>query len=300
VRSIFFNGREARLGYLSQLRIQPGYRLRIRKIAEGWRYLEQSRRQDELPFDLASILADNRLALRFFQRGLPGLPKAVPLESLTTLVMPSRQLRRPGPPEGVQIETGHEGRLVEILGCLDRNGRKHQFAPVWTVEDLRSYQRCRDLHMSDFLVALRAGRVVGCLALWDQRSFRQMVIRGYGPWIGWLRPWINLVAPLLGTPRLPPTGQTLPWAFLSHVAVDNDDEQVLVALVGAACREARQRGIEALLVGLATRNPMLGRLRRAFRAQEINSILHAIAFSENGDIVPQLDGRVPHVEIAVL
>jgi hypothetical protein len=302
VRQVWLNGRPARLGYVSQFRVELGYRLRVRKIAQGWRHLTESHRADELAYDLASMFADNAAARRFMAKGFQGFPNFEELESLTTLVLSTRQWRAPQPPAGVIVAPADESRLEEIVDCLNRNGRRYQFAPVWTAADLNDSQRCRGLRPGDFQVAISGGRVVGCLAIWDQRGFRQLVLNGYSRALALVRPLVNLAAPILGTLRLPRAGEAFKYAFLSHVAVDDDDPQMLAALVGAARATARRRGLEVLLLGLASRNPMLPYLRKTFRSRQITSVLYAARPPQQRrfDPVEKPDGRIPHVEIAVL
>ena len=99
---------------------------------------------------------------------------------------------------------------------------------------------------------------MGCLALWDQTGFKQVVVRGYAPRLERLRPWINR-SPVASsaTPRLPDPGEALPHAYLSHVAVDEDDPDVFEALAEAAYAEARVRGLAYVVAGFAAGHPFL-------------------------------------------
>ena len=92
------------------------------------------------------------------------------------------------------------------------------------------------------MVATRAGRVVGCVARWDQRRFKQVVVRGYSRRIARWRPFVNAAGRWLGVPPLPAVGDRLELAYLSHLAVDGDNADVAVALVAAArCGLAPER-----------------------------------------------------------
>src|SRR5262249_57078922 len=81
------------------------------------------------------------------------------------------------------------------------------------------------------------------------------VVRGYGRWLGRLRPLVNLAAPLAGMPRLPPVGTPLRQVYLSHVAVDGDDPDAFRALLSAGLALARRRGFEVALTGFADAHP---------------------------------------------
>src|SRR5512145_1569572 len=80
VYSGYCNGVPCRIGYLSQLRVERPYRGRIRLLTDGYRLIRALRRADELPFDLTTIVADNRPARRVLGAGLRELPVYQELE----------------------------------------------------------------------------------------------------------------------------------------------------------------------------------------------------------------------------
>jgi len=293
VWNAFVNGEPRRLGYLSQLRVDRAWRGKKRLLTGGYELIRSFREPDELPFDLTTIVADNQVARRLLGAGLPGLPAYREIEGFTTLVLPATS--RPRTVSGIERGTGE--RMAGIAACLERNGRRHQFAPRFSTADLLSPERSRGLAPEDFFLAVSGGEVVGCLSLWDQSGFKQAVVRGYGPRLARWRPWINLLSPLLRTPRLPDPGQILPHAYIAHLAVDGDDPAIFQALTEAAFAEARARRYVYVVIGLASRHPWLPWLKRRFRAREYASTLYAVHWEDGPDA---LDGRMPHVEVALL
>ncbi|MFL6258063.1 MAG: hypothetical protein ACJ76Y_00005, partial [Thermoanaerobaculia bacterium] len=203
-----------------------------------------------------------------------------------------------GPP--LQIETGRADRMAEVADCLARNRRRYQAAPFFSAAELLSPERSRGLTPEDFRLAVRDGHVVGCLALWDQSGFKQVVVRGYAPRLARWRPWINRLSPVLGTPRLPDPGEQLPHAYISHIAIDNDDPEIFKALVEAAYAEARVRGYAYVVIGLAAGHPWLPWLERRFRPRRYESVLYTVDWGEGAEAIEALDGQLPHVEAALL
>jgi hypothetical protein len=203
-------------------------------------------------------------------------------------------------PAGLGIVPGSPDLLDEIAACLQRNYARYALAPYWTADDLASPERCRGLRPEDFYVALRSDRVVGCLALWDQRAFKQHVVHGYAPGVGRWRRQINLAARLLSLPHLPAPGAALAEAALSHAASDDDDPAVLLALIAAARAEARRRGLEVVTLGLARRNPMLRAVQAAFRHLEYRSVLYLVHWQDGRAAAAALDDRPVHLEAATL
>ena len=66
--------------------------------------------------------------------------------------------------------------------------------------------------------------MTGCAATWDQRGLKQAIVRGYSPRLARWRSVVNLAGPLVGVPALPPVGRPLEFVYLSHVAVDDDQD----------------------------------------------------------------------------
>lgn len=296
VWSAFVNGEPRRLGYLSQLRVDRAFRGRARLLAAGYDLLRSFRGADELPFDLTSVIADNDVARRLLGAGLPGLPAYREIEDFMTLVVPTTSRAH----KVSRIERGSRERIPKIAACLERNRQRYQFAPRFTAEDLLSPERSRGLAPEDFFIAMAGGEIVGCLALWDQSDFKQVVVRGYAPRLDRWRPWLNRVAPLFRAPRLPDPGEILPHAYVSHIAVDGDDLGVFQALMEVAYAEARARRYVYLVIGLAARHPWLPWLVRRFKPREYASVLYAVHWPEDADAVAALDRRIPHVEVALL
>jgi hypothetical protein len=129
------------------------------------------------------------------------------------------------------------------------------------------------------------------LALWDQRAFKQVVVRGYDKTLACWRPLLNWFGA-----SLPAVGQPLAQAHLSHVGVDGDDPRVLATLLAAAMGDARRAGLDCATIGLAARHPLGEVVRRCHRCRDYTSILYAVHW----DKPPVLDGRVPHPEVALL
>jgi hypothetical protein len=295
VWNAFVNGEPCRLGYLSQLRVDRAHRGRKRLLMAGYDLIRSFRNPEEMPFDLTSIVADNDVARRLLGAGLPGLPRYQEIEEWTTLIVPTAS--RPRRITGVRIERGTQERMGEVAGCLERNRRRYQLSPRFSAADLQSPERSRGLEPGDFFLAVVDTEVVGTLALWDQSGFKQVVVQGYAPRLARWRPWMNRLAPVLGTPRLPDPGQALPHAYLSHLAVDEDDLEIFQALVEAAYAEARARRYVYVVTGLAARHPWRPWLEKRFKPRTYASVLYTVLWEDQAIV---LDERMPHVEVALL
>lgn len=300
VRDGFLNGRPSRLGYLGQLRVAEPFRGARSLLDAGFGFCRALHHAGDAQVYLASVVTDNRAARRLLL-GIRSAfaPRFVPAGSVSTLVLPRGRGPAPLHASGVEIAGGSPDLLGEIAACLWRNGRRYQFAPCWTAENLCSGLRTPDLLPEHFVVATRGGRVVGCVASWDQRRFKQVVVRGYSARVARWRPVINITGPWLGIPRLPDVGRRLEFAYLSHLTVDDDNAEVAAALVAAArCRLAPE--VDYVVTGIADGNPLLAAFRRIFRHREYRSLLYLAYWPDGERVVQMLDGRIPHPEVAIL
>ncbi len=294
VRDCWVDGAPARLPYLSALRIAPGYRQSRRLLQLGFDWVRRLEEADPqaLRWSITTVVSDNTRARRLLEAHLPGLPRYVPQEDLVTLAAtPWPPLRLQVPGVVVRSATAaDEGELGALLG---RWGQRHELGPVWDGGIFTDGARGRGLSWDAVTVATRGGHLVGCVATWDQRPYKQTLVTGYGGHLRFTRRLVNLLGPLLRAPHLPPPGGELRHATLSHLAVDDDDPEVLAALVGHAHDRVE---VGHLTTMLAARHPLLPRLRALLRPREYRSTLYRVGFGE----VPAHAGRLPHLEVAVL
>jgi hypothetical protein len=303
VRDVFVNGQTVRLGYLGQLRVGSGRQALRTLLDDGFAFCRTLHEQGDAPAYLVSLVADNAAARRLLvERHSATAPRFFPMGDFETFVIPVRR-RRGAPvdaPEDLHIVRGSQATLNEIVACLTRNLRRYQFAPCWAASDFMSGERTRGLSLDDFAVAVDDGHVVGCAALWDQRAFKQVVVRGYQPVLRRTRPIVNLAARMMGLPRLPGVGEPLDFAYLSHLAVDEDRTDVLASLVAALVQRARHRGLEYVVAGFPDRHPFHPIVRRDWARRTYRSALYVACWEDGDGFVRSIDGRPGQPEVAVL
>jgi len=302
VSRVWLDGRPRLLGYLTLLRCAPELRITAELLRAGFAACESTRREDELSFDLTSILEENVRARRLLERGLPGLPVYRRLCRFVTLTLDvGSALRRCGGHRASELEIRRAcaGDARALAGFLADAQARHPLSDVWTEQDLLVEGRRWNLAPEDFHLALRAGVIAGCLALWDQRPFKQTVVRGYSPGLALARTFFNPVAGVLGRARLPSAGTVLPMAFLSHLALQPEEPELLVELVRAALLSARSRRIRYVVIGLAEQHPLLPVLRERFRGHELASLLYLV-HPAGIALADGVGPGVPHPEVARL
>lgn len=290
-REAWVNGRATRVGYLAELRVDRTARGRFALLRDGYRFFAEQR-ETAAEFYFTSIASDNERARRLLERGVRGMPQYTFLGELATVL-----IAVPKRPRASTLSTEPATRedVPEMVRLLNQAGLRRQLAAAWSAETLLGLER-HGLPLSDFLLVRENGALVACGALWDQRAFRQTVIRGYSRSLAALWPWIDAAGRLFGTPRLPRLGATLAHAFLSPMAADED----LPELASAFLPEAAARGLEFVTLALPARDPRLSALQRRFTTQTWRSRLYRVDFPGQSNRAI-LDPMLPcHPDVALL
>ncbi len=301
IRPVYCNGSVRQLGYLGQLRFALPHR-RFFPLQQGFRYLRELHGDGRTPFYLTSIMEDNLAAHRILQSGVAGLPCYREYCRFTTFTIAARSRRKTNRTSGaVRVETGSAGRVSQLIDFLQQNGRKMQFAPVWDAGSLFHPASTPGLCIDDFLLAMEGEKIVGCMALWDQRPFKQAVIRSYPKHLARWRALINLVAALRGAPELPPVNGILPHCYLSHIAISDLRSEVFGILLESALDKARRAKIPLVTVGFADRHPFTPFLEGSYRAFKSISRIFLVFWNDHDQPEsPVIEKLTPGLEVAIL
>lgn len=288
----FLNGQSAPLGYLGDLRLVEQAR-RGTLLARAYRQLRLWHQDGRAPLYTTVIFADNAPALAALGSGRAGLPA---YHDCGAVLCPGIRLKKPMPAleAGCTIHRGTPQCLPDIVACLNRNHARRQFAPEHRLEHFAPGGRWRDLQPADFFVARRSGAVIGVLGRWDQRGFKQTRIMGYGGALRWLA-----ATPLRSRFGLPPAGGTLASVHACFPAVDGDELPVFRALLRALYNSCLGQGLAFCTIGLHERDPLVAALED-YPLIPFTARLFCVSFEDGEPLFRSLDGRVPHVEPALL
>jgi hypothetical protein len=301
VRPMFVNGAAREIGYMSQLRIHPKYGHGLylaRGLGTGFQLYRDLHADGRAPFYLMSVIADNLPARRLLTSGLPHYPRATEYARMFTYaVYPVRRKRDLSLPRSLRLTRGSDADANQIVDCLNRNGARKQFASFWTRDSL--LRAAMNISPSDFFLALDEERVVGCLACWDQNAFKQTVVRGYSGVLARWRKALNLFSGFGGWPYLPEANTSLRHSYASHLAIDDDDPAIFVALLRAVYNHNLEYGFTYFMLGLAESNPWRAVVEK-YRPLVYVSQTYLAAWEDGYDAVASVDSRPPALEIALL
>lgn len=295
LRTLYVNGKAQTVGYIGKLRIAPEHRGRW-ILPQGFRLFHKIHQDGQSRGYITTIIEGNVEAEGLLvTKARRHYPRYRLLDRLVTLAL---VLHRWLPSPQAEASSLEGGEREELIAFFERVGSRRQFFPALTPDDL-GCERTRGLGVADILVIRRKGRIVGSLALWDQRTYKQTRIHAYSPGIRLLRPILNRTAPLLGISPLPPPGESIPSAHIAFICIEEDDPQIFDNLLLSAAHRARASDLGFLALGLSARDPLLPVARRRLQIPYY-SRLFSVCWAGDEAWHESLDGRIPYVEIATL
>lgn len=295
--SAFINGQPQRLGYLSDLRGKRALRGGT-LLARGYRYLRALHEQDPVPLYFSLILEGNQAALANLTGARVGLPQYQDYGRVLTpalhLDLPRRAIKLPG----IRFTQARVEQLPAVFEFIQRQYAGKQFAPVYVAADMHG-PRLLGLRAQDLTLALRGNRLVGVLAAWDQRAFRQTHIERYSTTLARLRPFYNVLARLTPLKPLPAIGAPIPYLYLALTAVEDNDPNLYRALLAQVHAQRRRGPWHYVIAGLHERDPLVAVLAE-YRRIEAAGRLFVIHYPEHQSHYQALDGRPAYIEIAAV
>jgi hypothetical protein len=297
VSTVHVNGQPRRAGYLADLRLQPAYR-RGTALARGYRFLHKLHQAEPVPFYLTLIFGGNTVALRSLVGARAGLPLYRPLGRMLTPALHLDFARGALPVEGLSFERATATSWPETMAFLRREAATKQFSPAYADADFGADGRFAGLTANDFFVARAGGRVLGCLAAWDQSALRQTHIERYAQPLRLLRPLFNAAARVSPLKPLPPKGGRVPYLYLSCVAVEGNDVRLFRALLRFAYNELRLGHWHYAIAGLHEEDP-LALVLREYRRIDASGELFIVHYPEDGNPLAEIDARTRTFEMAL-
>lgn len=299
-RRLFVNGAPQQIGYLGQLRIDGAFRSRW-LVSRSFRFLRQMHADGRTPAYLTTIIEGNQEAEGILvRRPRRNFPVYRPLSRLHTLSLPAGGRRRRLPRAGLEVVSGGDLPLADVLRFWQTQGPARQFFPCWRAEDfVPGAPLTFGFSLDDLRLAVVKGEIVGTLGLWDQSAYKQTVLCGYGGALRWGRPFYNIASRLRGRPSLPPVGARLPLAHAAFPCVAAGREEIFSILLDSLLALAKARRPGWLALGLCEGDPLL-RSAGEFPHIDYCSRLYTVAWEDGAWFHERLDGRTPHIEIAAL
>jgi len=294
--SVHIDGSENAACYLGELRVLPEFRHRPAIVKNGFRSVEKfSGALIDKAHWFTSIASENGVARRFLEANLKGMPIYRRAGELVTMALSTGAARQP-----VQMRPATEADVPALVAFYNRQVRQYQYSPVLTEDWLFNLNRGNGLQLQDFYLLKVQGSIRACFAIWDQRQFKQTVVRGYRFPLNIMRLPCNLFSRLTGRVELPAIGDCIDYVFIAFLAVSKSMLSEYRGIIATALKLARHAGAEIAMLGLSANSPNLN-LLDTFHKQTYRSQVESVSwpnryptrdrpdlFSEDAVIQPEI------------
>tara|TARA_B100000530_G_scaffold334074_1_gene283258 strand:- start:611 stop:1726 length:1116 start_codon:yes stop_codon:yes gene_type:complete len=300
IRQLYFNGEIESVGYLGLMRLLPEYQTGFPAL-RGYQYCKKLHLDKKTKFYLTSIMDGNEPALKLLKSGVRGLPRYQEYSHFCTRSIPIRIRPKKTIPTTISIMNGQKVSQSALVKFLNQYGKQHQFYPMWTQETLFNPEHTPGLKPENMLVAINNEEIVGCMAMWDQRSIRQTVVKGYKNSLSKIQWLINGYSLILGYPPLPKKNSKLKSCFISHVAIDKDNPDIFLELLTQCHNFLIQKNIEYMVIGFDENHPFDHIVKSNFKNVPAYSRIYLVSWEGDGiDPLQIADSRLPGIEVAIL
>ncbi len=286
------NGRPQQVGYLAGLRVNSNYRNRIRILRQGYNSIRPLLGEQSATLWMTSIAEENHRARRLLEAKLKGMPTYSYIGELNTLALSCQH----GCDTGI-LQPATAADIPELIAVYNRNVFRYHFSPVLEEGWLKGLSGKQGLSLGDFYLLKDNGRIEGCVALWDQRGFKQVVAQGYRFPLNILRPGYNIWARLTGQITLPAIGHALQSIYFAFAVFPQKSERA-IAMLQDALNKAQAKGAHAAVLGLSAENPLYLTLSRRFKPSCYTTCIENVVLP--GEVKPELDKRPVQPDAALL
>jgi hypothetical protein len=294
IKPVYINGQLCDIGYLSGLRGYQKFRGR-NFLSRGYKFFKEVEDGTHVPFYLTTIIEDNLIARKILESGRGALPKYNFLGTLSTFLIKPVIIKSK---KNMEIFTGKDIPLEEILSFMEKEGSKKQFYPFLKKEDFGS-EYLRGLSQNDFYVAVDGSKILGVVGKWNQESFKQTRVVKYENKLRFARPFINLSSRFTNIPKLPPEGDLLHFFYASFPLTKDNNPKIMDYLLSAIRTDENNQSYDYFVIGFMD-NDRLAESAKSFKPREYRSRVYFITFDDVKTDLNFLNTRVPHLEPGTL
>ena len=291
-KSVYINGREAVIGYLSGLRVAEKHRS-LRYLTQAYAQLKKLHDEGNAAFYLTTIVDENERAVKVLESGRGALPEYKYFGEYLTFLLPSVKLNRKS---AVEVRLAASSDMPQIISFLNEQGRNKQFFPVYTEKDFVSGLL---KNLDKVFVAVKNGKICGTMGIWDQHSYKQVVVDSYSKTMKLVRPFYNFQARLRRHSILPEENRQFNNLKVAIPLVENDDFAIFNLLLQAVSHEAFLKR-KPLLFGVHEKDPFKDFLQKK-SIRVYKSRAYTVCWPENKNGLVEIDpNKVPYLELGGL
>ncbi|MDR3363471.1 MAG: hypothetical protein LBS91_00750 [Clostridiales Family XIII bacterium] len=262
MRKAFVCGREKNVGYLTGLKLLPGNGKLLRFMPDCYAFLRAHTKEADLY--MTTILSGNLPARRLLEKRRRNMPRYLYRGDYTVYCLKpgGRALRESRLRAGGPVLC--RGADAALRDFYQKHQSDHDLAAVVPAGPAADFYSFRG----------GDGEITAACAVWDQQSYKQYRITGYG---GACKALSKLPVHLLGYPAFPKAGAAANYA--SAALLHASAPEIAADFLRAVLAETKAYGL--LLIGLYENDPLHAALRH-IKHFRYSSRLYLVDFEDAG------------------
>jgi len=255
---LHINGYKTTAAYLGELRVLPAFRNKPGIVRSGFKAIEKI--AATLSTDahwFTSIASENVTAKRLLEANLEGMPIYQPRGEMLSMALSTRTSRNSS-----IMQRAQKSDIPALVEFYNRQAREFEYSPVLSENWLAQLDGSNGLHLDNFWLLKNAETIQACFALWDQRDFKQTVVRGYRFPLNMLRQPYNILSSMTGRVNLPAIGEPIDYLFIAFLAIDIRTLNDIRPVIDSALALIISENVDIGMLGLSLNNPLIEQLKR--------------------------------------
>jgi hypothetical protein len=202
------------------------------------------------------------------------------------------------PEERAKIEKmGWEELMETLKKRFEEQKERHEGGSKWIGTGGTSPFGAYGANPQGIRIGQDKSRNRSAVKVWDQRAYKQAVVRGYTGWLKTFRPLLNAIHRIMSLPPWPAVGEPWEGGFLAFFAVHPGERRRLGPLIREGLYHLRRRGCRVGYWGLSPENP-LRKYARRLPHLSYRTVIETVRWPDSD--FPGLDGRPVQPEAALL
>ena len=280
IRKEYINGTLQNTAYLTGLKILRSHQRRLTCIVPAYQLIGEQTAKYE-PFYYTTILKSNEIAIKLLEKRRKGMPAYTYLGDYTVFCLGKGKKTNT---KGYRFERGHSG---DVAAFYQKHLPNYQLAPA--------NERMYGLADDDFYCLKSPdGEILAACAIWNQQSYKQYVISGYG---GIYKPLSHVPTGWFGYPTMPKAGRPANYASIAALIVPQENQHIARLFLQLVLHESRQ--YDFILLGLFENHPLMCTAKK-FKHIKYQSRLYAVNYKEIADRCGVLGGKPIMLEVGLL
>ena len=269
---MYLNQKVQEIAYFGELRVDEEHRNKIRILKNGYKSLKTllPYREKESLY-ITSLASQNYKARRVLEARLKGMPTYTPIGEMSTLIFATSFKN-----ENKKIIKASEKDISRIVKFYNKCAKRYHFSPHLTQTWLSELSVEKGLSINDFYIFEHNGEIEACFALWDQREFKQSVIKSYKKPLSTFRPLYNIFAKYTKRLELPKENTRLEQVYIAFFATTKSE--LHLELIQEAASIAKAKGVKACILGLSSQHPNLKSLQKKLKANVYKTCIEIVGF----------------------